>query len=71
MNNFLVKPGDGFWCKKGGHLPNCFGLKSILQLIRQPPVKTVCNLRFGNKHAILMINVTTPDDITAGQTSFQ
>ena len=41
MNNFLVKPGDGFCCQKGGHLPNCFGLKSILQLIKQPPVKTL------------------------------
>ena len=41
INNFLVKPGDGFWCQKGGHLSNCFGLKSILQLIRQPPVKTL------------------------------
>ena len=41
MNNVLVKPGDGFWCQKSGHLPNCFGLKSTLQLIKQPPVKTL------------------------------
>ena len=53
MNNFLVIPGDGFW------FPNCFSLKSILQFIRRPLVNTlsVCNLRFGNKHAILMTNV--------------
>ena len=65
INNCLVNPGDGFWCQKGRHLANCFGIKSILQFIRQPPVNTlsVCNLRFGNKHAILMINVATPNNM--------
>ena len=41
MNNFLDIPGDVFWCQKGGHLPNCFSLKSTLQLIRQPLVNTL------------------------------
>ena len=52
MNNSLDIPGDGFWCQKDGHLPNCFSLKSILQFIRQPLVNTllVYKLSFGNKH---------------------
>ena len=65
MNNFLYIPGDGFWCQKGGHLPNCFSLKSTLQLIRQPLVNTlsVCKLCFGNKHTILMTNVATSNNM--------
>ena len=61
----IVIPGDGFWCQNGGHLPNCFSLKSILLLIRQPLVKTisVCSVRFGNKHAIPMTNVATPNNM--------
>ena len=64
INNFLVIPGDGFWCHKGGHPPNCFSLKLILQFIWQPLVNTlsVCSLHFGNKHAILMTNVATPNN---------
>ena len=56
MNTFLDIPGDGFWCQKGGHLPYCFSLKSILQFTRQPLVNTlsVCELCFGNKLTILM-----------------
>ena len=53
------------WCHKGGHFPNCFSLKSILQFIRQQLVNTLpaCSLRFGNKHAILMTNVATPNNM--------
>ena len=65
MNNFLVIPGDGFWCQKGGHPSDCFSLKLSLQFIRQPLINplSVCSLRFGNKHAILMTNVATPNMI--------
>ena len=61
----IVIPCDGFSCQKGGHLPNCFSLKSILPFIRQPLVNTlsVCRLRFGNKHAIPMTNVATPNNL--------
>ena len=65
ISNFLVIHGDGFWFRKGGHLPNCFSLKPILQFIRQPLVNTlsVLSLHFSNKHAILMTNVATPNDV--------
>ena len=65
MNNFLVILGDGFWCQKGGHPFDCFSLTLSLQFIRQPLINplSVCSLRFGNKHAILMTNVATPNII--------
>ena len=65
----IVIPGDGFWCQKGGHLPNCFSLKSIFLFIRQPLVNTlsVCSLRFGNKHAIPMTKVATPNNMIKQQ----
>ena len=44
----IVIPGDGFWCQKGGHLPNCFSLNSTLLFIKQPLVNTlsICSLLF-------------------------
>ena len=65
INNLLVISGDGFWCQKGGHPPNCCSLKSILKSIRQPLINTlsVCSLWFGNKHAIFMTNVATTNNV--------
>ena len=65
MNNSLDIPGDGFWCQKDGHLPNCFSLKSILQFIRQQLANTllVYKSSFGNKQTILMTNVATSNNI--------
>ena len=64
LHDWQLAPGDGFWCQKGEHLPNCCSLKSILLFIRQLLVNilSVCSLRFGNKHAILMINLATTNN---------
>ena len=65
MNNFLDIPGDVFWCQKGGHLPNCFSLKSINFTINKTTTckHSISQLCFDNKHTILMTNVATSNNM--------